>query len=94
MDACLIASRPSWPAQLELGVAERPLAGEQRSGDRAVLAPCDGGALVAAIDGLGHGAAAADAAETAATLMAGRPDEEPKRLIEACHARSRARAGR
>jgi len=76
----------SWPAQLELGVAERALPGEQRSGDRAVLAGYAGGALVAAIDGLGHGAEAAVAADAAAAVMAARPDEQPQRLIEACHA--------
>jgi hypothetical protein len=75
-----------WPAQLELGVAERPLPGEHRSGDRAVLSAYDGGALVAAIDGLGHGGAAADAAATAAAVIAEQPDQAPKRLIEACHA--------
>ena len=40
---------PSWPAELELGIAERPLPGQARSGDRAVLAEFAGGALVAAI---------------------------------------------
>jgi hypothetical protein len=77
---------PSWPARLELGVAERPLPGERRSGDRAVLAAYDGGALVAAIDGLGHGGEAADAAAAAAAVLAATPDEEPIRLLEACHA--------
>jgi negative regulator of sigma-B (phosphoserine phosphatase) len=76
---------PDWPAQLELGIAERALPGEPRSGDRAVLAAYEGGALVAAIDGLGHGGDAADAADAAAAVMAKRPDEEPVRLIEACH---------
>ena len=76
---------PDWPRQLELGVAERPLAGEWRSGDRAVLVGYDGGALVAAIDGLGHGASAADAADTAAAVLSERPTEEPARLIERCH---------
>jgi negative regulator of sigma-B (phosphoserine phosphatase) len=77
---------PNWPAPLELGVAERPLPGEWRSGDRAVLAAYDGGALVAAIDGLGHGGEAADAAAAAAAVLAANPDEEPIRLLEACHA--------
>ena len=63
--ACL--SGPPWPAALERGEAGAPLAGETRSGDLAVFAPFDGGALVAVIDGLGHGPAAADAAEAAAT---------------------------
>jgi phosphoserine phosphatase RsbX len=77
---------PGWPAQLELGIAERALRGEPRSGDRAVLVAYEGGALVAAIDGLGHGSEAADAAETAAAVMAEQPDSEPGRLIDACHA--------
>ena len=76
---------PDWPAALELGIAERALPGERRSGDRAVLVTYDGGALVAAIDGLGHGADAADAADAAAAVLSEHPDEEPVRLIEACH---------
>ncbi len=75
-----------WPAKLELGIAERPLAGEWRSGDRAVLVAYEGGALVAAIDGLGHGTEAADAAEAAAAVLAAHPDDEPAQLIGACHA--------
>jgi phosphoserine phosphatase RsbX len=76
---------PTWPAGLELGVAERALAGEYRSGDRAVLVAYEGGALVAAIDGLGHGSGAADAAEVAAEVLTARPDGEPVHLLEACH---------
>ena len=52
-----------WPAQLERGIAERALPGEERSGDHAVFVTRSDGALVAAIDGLGHGGEAADAAE-------------------------------
>jgi negative regulator of sigma-B (phosphoserine phosphatase) len=70
---------------LELGVAERALAGEWRSGDRAVLVAYHGGALAAAIDGLGHGGDAADAAAVAAEVLSAHPDEEPAHLIEACH---------
>jgi negative regulator of sigma-B (phosphoserine phosphatase) len=76
---------PRWPAQLEAGVAGRALPGEHRSGDRAVLAAFDGGALVAAIDGLGHGAGAADAAEAAAAVLIRQPGDEPTRLLDACH---------
>jgi negative regulator of sigma-B (phosphoserine phosphatase) len=76
---------PDWPAALELGIAERALSGEPRSGDRAVLVAYDGGALVAAIDGLGHGVDAADAADAAAAVLSEHPDEEPAHLIEACH---------
>ena len=76
---------PDWPARLELGVAERALAGEFRSGDRAVLVVYEGGALVAAIDGLGHGGDAADAAAAAAEVLSAHPDDDPVHLIEACH---------
>jgi negative regulator of sigma-B (phosphoserine phosphatase) len=74
-----------WPSRLELGVAERALPGEWRSGDRAVLVAYEGGALVAAIDGLGHGGDAAAAADAAAEVLSAHPDEEPGHLIEACH---------
>ena len=43
--------------------------GEGRSGDLAVFAPSERGGLVAVIDGLGHGDAAADAAEAAAEIL-------------------------
>jgi len=76
---------PTWPSRLELGVAERALPGEYRSGDRAVLAAYEGGALVAAIDGLGHGSEAAAAAAAAAEILTAHPDDEPARLLEACH---------
>lgn len=70
---------------LELGIAERALAGQRRSGDRAVLVSYQGGALAAAIDGLGHGGDAADAAAAAAEVLSAHPDDEPSHLIEACH---------
>jgi phosphoserine phosphatase RsbX len=50
-----------------------------------VLVAYEGGALVAAIDGLGHGGDAADAADIAAAVLAERPEEEPIRLIQTCH---------
>ena len=74
-----------WPAALERGEAGAPLAGERRSGDLAVFAPYDGGALVATIDGLGHGDPAADAAEAAAAILRERPDQRPEILLERCH---------
>lgn len=70
---------------LELGIAERAIAGEYRSGDRAVLVTYQGGALAAAIDGLGHGGDAADAAAAAADVLSAHPDDDPAHLIEACH---------
>ena len=45
--AC-VCSDAAWPAVLERGEAGEALAGEERSGDLAVWAPYEGGALVAA----------------------------------------------
>jgi phosphoserine phosphatase RsbX len=78
-------ANPRWPSRLQLGVAERALPGESRSGDRAVLAAFEGGALVAAIDGLGHGVGAAEAADAAAEVLVAHPDDEPTHLLDACH---------
>jgi negative regulator of sigma-B (phosphoserine phosphatase) len=61
------------------------MAGERRSGDLAVLVPCPGGGLVAVIDGLGHGDAAADAAEAAADVLRAHPGDAPQALFERCH---------
>jgi negative regulator of sigma-B (phosphoserine phosphatase) len=83
----------AWPEALEVGTAGMPLAGEERSGDLAVLAPYEGGALVAAVDGLGHGDAAADAAETVGTVLEGHAAEEPQRLFHRCHAALRGSRG-
>jgi phosphoserine phosphatase RsbX len=78
-------ARTDWPPALEIGVAERAMPGQARSGDRAVFVAYDGGALIAAIDGLGHGAEAADAAAAAARVLAEHAHEEPVRLLETCH---------
>ena len=82
-----------WPPVLERGVAEMTHEGEGRSGDVAVFAPCRRGALVAVIDGLGHGSPAADAAEAAAAVVRERVDDPPHDLLEACHRELRATRG-
>ena len=84
---------PDWPGQLETGVAGRAHPGEARSGDRAVLAPAAGGALVAAIDGLGHGGEAADAAATAAAVLEAEPGGDLSGLLDRCHAALRRTRG-
>lgn len=71
---------------LRVGVAERALFGEARSGDVAVVLPFAGGALVGAIDGLGHGDAAAVASERALVALRDGPAERLPALFEACHA--------
>jgi negative regulator of sigma-B (phosphoserine phosphatase) len=82
-----------WPAALEVGCAGVAIAGEERSGDLAVFAPFDGGALVTVIDGLGHGEDAAAAADTAADVLRAHPDWEPQALLEHCHETLRGTRG-
>jgi phosphoserine phosphatase RsbX len=84
---------PPWPAALERGEAGAPLAGETRSGDLAVFAPYEGGALVATIDGLGHGSPAADASEAAAAILAEYPDDPADLLLRRCHDALRTNRG-
>jgi len=83
----------AWPSALERGVAGVMHEGERRSGDVAVFAPSSAGALVAVIDGLGHGHAAADAAETAAEVLQRHADEPPQPLLERCHSALRKTRG-
>jgi negative regulator of sigma-B (phosphoserine phosphatase) len=82
-----------WPATLEVGCAGVAIAGETRSGDKAVFAPYDGGALVAVVDGLGHGHEAADAADAAGDVLRAHADEEPQALLERCHGALRGTRG-
>jgi negative regulator of sigma-B (phosphoserine phosphatase) len=82
-----------WPAALERGEAGAPLAGESRSGDRAVFAAYEGGALVAAIDGLGHGDGAADASAVAAATFREHPAEPADALLKRCHRALRSTRG-
>jgi negative regulator of sigma-B (phosphoserine phosphatase) len=83
----------AWPEALEVGTAGAPYPGEARSGDLAVLAPYAGGALVAAIDGLGHGDAAADAAEAASAVLRAHAGDAPQALFDRCHAALRGTRG-
>jgi negative regulator of sigma-B (phosphoserine phosphatase) len=83
----------SWPAALERGVAGLALEGEDRSGDLAVFAGYDGGALAAVIDGLGHGPEAADAAELASETIRRHRREPAEALLRRCHAALRNTRG-
>jgi phosphoserine phosphatase RsbX len=79
-------------ARLEWGAAGAAFDGHV-SGDRHLVAPFPGGALVALVDGLGHGPEAAEAATAAIELMAGRPSEPVLELIARCHERLRSTRG-
>ena len=70
---------------VEWAIAGRALPGEERSGDAAVAVPHDRGVLLAVVDGLGHGAEAADAAERARDEVAARAGESLERLMGHCH---------
>jgi negative regulator of sigma-B (phosphoserine phosphatase) len=71
---------------LDCGVASRPLPGEPESGDRHVVKRFRNGALVAAVDGLGHGAEAASAARLAVETLEHHAGESVIPLVQRCHA--------
>ena len=73
-------------APVEWGVATRCRRGETTSGDLAVVMLLPDGALVAGIDGVGHGREAASAARRAADVVRGRPSQDLVGLIQHCHA--------
>ena len=75
---------------IELGVASSALHG--RSGDRAVVARHGDRTLVAAIDGLGHGEAAAEAADAAASILE-RDGGSLQGLLGRCHEALRGTRG-
>ena len=66
-------------------VAGRPLEGESTSGDMHVAIETPAGALLAVIDGLGHGPEAAQAAEAAVEVLTAQPQAPVDALIDDCH---------
>ncbi len=80
-------------AAIDWGHASLVMPGETRSGDRCVIAVADGTALMAVIDGLGHGEAAAAAANAAAQVLETSPNESLRTLFDRCHAQLRATRG-
>lgn len=78
---------------LDLGVATLTLPGQDECGDRHVVASFDGGVLVAAVDGIGHGAKAAKAAKTAEGVLKSHPNEALAPLIKRCHEELRGTRG-
>jgi serine phosphatase RsbU (regulator of sigma subunit) len=72
-------------AALEWHIAAAPMPGENVLGDHAVVAVADGCAVAAAVDGLGHGAQAAAAAEAAASVLARSAGQNPAAVLLDCH---------
>lgn len=71
---------------IEWAVAGRAMPGQHRSGDRGVVLDAgDGVVLLAAIDGLGHGSGAADAADRAAHVLSENRGEPLDLLMVLCH---------
>lgn len=70
---------------LEWSIAARPFPGETVAGDRAVVVCSDGRALVAAVDGLGHGPEAVRAADAAVSVLEEFAHEPVDSLVRRCH---------
>jgi phosphoserine phosphatase RsbX len=77
--------RATTVACLDWAAAGRPLPGEDVSGDLAACMPVGDGALLATIDGLGHGAEAAKAAEIARDTIAAHSSESLASILRHCH---------
>lgn len=78
---------------VEWGVATRCRHGETMSGDLAVVTLLPEGALVAGIDGLGHGSEAARAARKAAEVVRESSSQDLVLLVHRCHAVLRGTRG-
>jgi phosphoserine phosphatase RsbX len=83
----MIASKQGvQPAIVHWGYAARALRRGAESGDLHVVLPRNNGALIAVIDGLGHGAEAATAARIAAAAIELCAEEPIADIVQQCHA--------
>jgi hypothetical protein len=78
---------------IEWGTAGAPLHGQTASGDLGVVALFRGGALVAVIDGLGHGTEACKAAKAAERVLVSEPTASISDLVRRCHSELRGTRG-
>jgi hypothetical protein len=72
-------------APIEWAVAELAQPGQSESGDRHLVLPTPDGGLVAVVDGLGHGAEAANAAKVAVRALERGGDRPLVQLFRDCH---------
>jgi hypothetical protein len=77
----------------EWGVAGLVHPGQVESGDRAVFAPFDGGLLLGAVDGLGHGEEASAAAGKAVDCLESHRTEPLISLVRRCQSRLQGTRG-
>jgi phosphoserine phosphatase RsbX len=87
-----VPERTVWDP-FEWSVATRCRRGEATSGDLAVVNLLPEGALVGAIDGLGHGSEAARAARLAGEVLRERPSRDLVLLAQRCHSALRGTRG-
>ncbi len=80
-------------APFEWAVASRPRAGEDVSGDAAVVSSAEDVFLVAVVDALGHGPEAAATAVVACSALHAFAGEEVTAALERCHERLRGTRG-
>ncbi len=73
--------------------ATRPLAGVQESGDACLVRARRGSALIAVVDGLGHGPDAAAAARRAIKLLEEGEGKDPAATLQRCHESMRSTRG-
>jgi negative regulator of sigma-B (phosphoserine phosphatase) len=78
---------------IEWSVAARALAGQPVSGDTHAVAPIARGVVVAVVDGLGHGSAAAAVAEVAAATVKAHADATVTDIVLRCHEALRGTRG-
>ena len=90
MDTQLV---PDSAPLIDWAVAGMPLPGQVRSGDLHVVKEFPGGALVAVVDGLGHGEEAAEAADMAVTTLGEHAEEPVEALVRQCNETLRGTRG-
>jgi phosphoserine phosphatase RsbX len=78
---------------LEWGTAIRARSGEFATGDLGLVARNASGTLVAAVDGVGHGAEAAKAARVGADVLSAHPSDDLFALVVRCHEALRSTRG-
>lgn len=78
---------------LDWAAASSPIGSESECGDVPLVRLFPGGALVAAVDGLGHGAEAARAARLAAAVLSAHATQPPVPLCRYCHERLKRTRG-
>lgn len=78
---------------IDWGMSWRALPGERESGDLHIVSPFEGGVLLGAVDGLGHGPEAAAAARIAGDVLNAHADEPVLSLVNRCHTALRKTRG-